>query len=180
MGDVLPSRMPKTLMLTDLILFRHGKAVRPHEARDDFSRGLTPRGRVQAAAQAQRLKQAGYDLQLALVSTALRAAETWDASHQAFPDAQVQMSRQLYLAAPNIYFSAAKSAKASRVMIIAHDPGLHDLARTLMKGDPGVDRGQAALREHLPTSGVAWFSVDASASSGFRLKQFWAPEPVLA
>jgi len=167
-------------MLTDLILFRHGKAVRQHEARDDFSRCLTPRGRVQAAAQAQRLKEAGCDLQLALVSTALRAAETWDTCRLSFPDAEAQMMRQLYLAAPSIYLNAAKSAKASRVMIIAHDPGLHDLARSLMKGDPSVDRGQAALREHLPTSGVAWFSVDASASSGFRLKQFWAPEPVLA
>jgi phosphohistidine phosphatase len=168
------------MMLTDLILFRHGKAVRPHEARDDFSRGLTPRGRVQAAAQAQRLKEAGCDLQFALVSTALRAAETWDACRLSFPDAQVHMMRQLYLAAPSIYLNAAKFAKASRILIIAHDPGLHDLARSLMKGDTGQDNGQASLREHLPTSGVAWFSVDPSASSGFRLKQFWAPEPVLA
>ena len=167
-------------MLTDLILFRHGKAMRPHEARDDFSRGLTPRGRVQAAAQAQRLKEAGCDLQLALVSTALRAAETWDACCLSFPDAQVQMMRQLYLAAPSIYLNAAKSAKASRVMIIAHDPGLHDLARSLMKGDTGLDSGQAALREHLPTSGLAWFIADPSTSSGFKLRQFWGPEPVSA
>jgi phosphohistidine phosphatase len=132
-------------MLTDLILFRHGKAVRPHEARDDFSRGLTPRGRVQAAAQAVRLKQAGCDLQLALVSTALRAAETWDACQQAFPDAQVQMMRQLYLAAPSIYLNAAKSAKASRVLIIAHDPGLHDLARSFGEGRYWPRQGASSL-----------------------------------
>ena len=167
-------------MLTDLILFRHGKAVRQHEARDDFSRGLTPRGRVQAAAQAVRLKEAGCDLQLALVSTALRAAETWDACQLAFPETQVQMMRMLYLAAPSIYLNAAKSAKASWVVIIAHDPGLHDLARSLMKGDTGQDSGQAALREHLPTSGVAWFIADPSTSSGFKLRQFWGPEPVSA
>jgi phosphohistidine phosphatase len=167
-------------MLTDLILFRHGKAVRQHEARDDFSRGLTPRGRVQAAAQAQRLKEEGCDLQLALVSTALRAAETWDACHLAFPDAQVQMMRQFYLAAPSIYLGAAKSVTASRVMIVAHDPGLHQLACSLMKGDTGQDRGQTDLREHLPTSGVAWFTADPSTSSGFKLRQFWGPEPVLA
>jgi phosphohistidine phosphatase len=167
-------------MLTDLILFRHGKAVRQHEARDDFSRGLTPRGRVQATAQAQRLREAGCDLQLVLASTALRAAETWDVCQLAFPDAQVQMSRMLYLAAPSIYLDAAKSAKASRVMIIAHDPGLHELACSLMKGDTGLDRGQAALREHLPTSGVAWFIADPSTSTGFKLRQFWGPEPVLA
>lgn len=167
-------------MLTDLILFRHGKALRPHEARDDFSRGLTPRGRLQAAAQAQRLQAAGCDLQVALVSTALRAAETWDACQQAFPDAQVHLSRQLYLAAPSIYLNAAKTAKAGRVMIVAHDPGLHELARSLMKGDMGQDRGQAALREHLPTSGVAWFCADLTASSGYKLRQFWAPEPVSA
>jgi phosphohistidine phosphatase len=165
-------------MLTDLILFRHGKAVRPHEARDDFSRGLTPRGRLQAAAQARRLREAGCELDLALVSTALRAAETWDACQPAFPDAQVHLSRHLYLAAPNIYLNAAKTAKAKKVLIIAHDPGLHDLARSLMKGDPGQKAGQASLREHLPTSGVAWFCADKTASSGFKLQQFWAPEPV--
>jgi len=170
----------KPLMLTDLILFRHGKAVRPHEARDDFSRGLTPRGRLEAAAQAQRLKEAGCDLQVALVSSALRAAETWDACRLAFPDAQVHLSRQLYLAAPNIYLGAARTAKADRVMIVAHDPGLHELAQSLMKGDMGRDRGQTSLREHLPTSGVAWFCADPSASSGYKLRQFWAPEPVSA
>ena len=167
-------------MPTDLILFRHGKAVRQYEARDDFSRGLTRRGRAQAAAQAVRLKEAGCDVDLALVSTALRATETWDACQQAFPTAQVQFSLHLYLASPATYLRAAQAAEANRIMIIAHAPGLHDLACSLMEGDRGQDSGQAMLLEHLPTSGVAWFCRDPNTPSGFRLKQFWPPEPAPA
>lgn len=167
-------------MLTDLVLFRHGKAVRQREARDDFSRGLTQLGKAQAAAQAKRLGQAGCFPEMALVSTALRAVETWEACQPAFPNAQVQFSHQLYLAAPDAYLGAAKSAKTGRVMIIAHDPGLQELARTLMESDTGQDHGQTSLRQHLPTSGVAWFCADPSQSSGFKLRHFWPPEPVSA
>jgi phosphohistidine phosphatase len=165
-------------MLTDLILFRHGKAVRPNEARDDFNRGLTPRGKTQAATQAARLRDAGCVPEMALVSTALRAAETWDACRPIFGDPKVQLSRNLYLAAPAIYLKAAHACKASRVMVVAHDPGLHDLAKSLMKGDSSQEAGQMELRVHLPTAGLAWFQADPDAATGFRLKQFWSPEAV--
>lgn len=162
-------------MLTDLVLFRHGKAVRPHEARDDFSRGLTARGKQEAAAQARILRQAGFVPDQVLVSTALRAAETWDAIQANFPGVPVRLDRELYLASPTVYLKASRAAKAARVMMIAHDPGLHDLARSLLKGDPHKSAGHAMLKEHLPTSGIAWFVGEDSSSSGFRLRHFWSP-----
>jgi phosphohistidine phosphatase len=171
----LPFELEKSPMLTDLVLFRHGKAVRPHEARDDFNRGLTARGVAQAAAQAVRLKEAGCFPEVALVSTALRAAQTWDACRSAFPDTPAQLSRELYLASPANYLATAQACSQKVVILIAHDPGLHDLACRLMKGDRGNDAGQAELMEHLPTAGLAWFQGDATARSGFKLKQFWAP-----
>ncbi|GIU67137.1 SixA phosphatase family protein [Candidatus Phycosocius spiralis] len=164
-------------MLSELVLFRHGKAVRPLEARDDFCRGLTPFGAAQASAQALRLKAAGFLPDLALVSTALRASQTWDACTTAFPKTPVEMSRALYLASPANYLRALEQCMHSSAILIAHNPGLHDLARRLMKGDRGVEAGQTKLMEHLPTSGIAWFHADTGAHSGFKLKQFWAPLP---
>jgi phosphohistidine phosphatase len=163
-------------MLTDLVLFRHGKAVRPHEASDDFARGLTPSGQEDARRQTLRLCEAGFRPDLVLVSTALRAAQTWEAASAHFPDAQVRLTRTLYLASPTIYLDTAMVANVGRVMIIAHDPGLHELARWATKGLKGTSPEIDALRADLPTSGVAWFVSDTNAKSGFTLKHYFDPE----
>lgn len=163
-------------MLTDLVLFRHAKAVRPHEARDDFERGLTPTGVAQAAAQAARLCDAGFRPDLAIVSTALRAAQTWEAIDDVFQGVPVRLTRSLYLATPQIYLDTATASGKGKVMLIAHDPGLHELARLFTKGQKGVSAEIDSLRAELPTSGVAWFVADAGAKNGFALKRFFAPE----
>lgn len=163
-------------MLTDLVLFRHGKAVRPHEAKDDFERGLTPAGIEQAATQALRLRQAGFMPDLVLVSTAFRAAQTWEAASAYFPDVPTRLTRTLYLATPDIYLAAAETSNRSKVMVIAHDPGLHELARLFTKGKKGTSIEIDHLRGELPTSGVAWFSDDSTAKHGFSLKHYFEPE----
>jgi phosphohistidine phosphatase len=162
-------------MLTDLVLFRHGKAVRPHEARDDFDRGLTLVGVEQAASQAGLLRDAGFRPDLVLVSTALRAAQTWEAASVHFPDTPTRVTRTLYLAAPNVYLETAELSNKNKVMIIAHDPGLHELARFFTKGQKGVSAEIDHLRAELPTSGIAWFVADAAAKNGFALKRYFEP-----
>jgi phosphohistidine phosphatase len=162
-------------MLTDLVLFRHAKAVRPHEARDDFERCLTPTGVAQAAAQAARLNEAGFRPDLAIVSTAFRAAQTWEAIDDVYHNVPVRLTRTLYLATPQIYLDTAEAAGKSKVMIIAHDPGLHELARFFTKGQKGVSAEIDSLRAELPTSGVAWFVSDAGAKNGFALKRYFLP-----
>jgi phosphohistidine phosphatase len=163
-------------MLTDLVLFRHGKAVRPHEARDDFERGLTPAGVAQAGAQALRLREAGFRPDLAIVSTAFRAAQTWEAANVHFPDTPSRLTRNLYMATPNVYLNAAETSSMGKVMIIAHDPGLHELARWFTKGLKGTTLEIDQLRSELPTSGIAWFVADKAAKNGFTLKQYFEPE----
>jgi phosphohistidine phosphatase len=163
-------------MLTDLVLFRHAKAVRPHEARDDFERGLTAGGVDQAKAQGARLREAGFVPDVALVSTAFRAAQTWEAVAGLFPDTKVRLTRTLYLASPTVYLETAENVKATKVLLIAHDPGLHELARWFTKGLKGASPEIDSLRAELPTSGVAWFVADASTKNGFGLKQYFVPE----
>jgi phosphohistidine phosphatase len=163
-------------MLTDLVLFRHAKAVRPHEVRDDFERGLTPSGVAQAKAQAARLAEAGFRPDLAIVSTAFRAAQTWEAADDLFHGVPVRLTRNLYLATPQIYLDSATASGKSKVMLIAHDPGLHELARLFTKGQKGVSPEVDALRAELPTSGIAWFVADAGSKSGFSLKRYFLPD----
>jgi phosphohistidine phosphatase len=163
-------------MLTDLVLFRHGKAVRPHEARDDFERTLTPTGRLQASAQGLRLREAGFLPDIALVSTAFRAAQTWEEASPHFGDCPVRLTRSLYLAAPTVYLDAAEAAHRGKVLIVAHDPGLHELARLFTKGQKGQSPEIDQLRLELPTSGVAWFVADSAAKHGFSLNHYFDPE----
>lgn len=163
-------------MLTDLVLFRHAKAVRPHEARDDFERALMPVGVSQASAQAKRLADAGFRPDMVLVSTAFRAAQTWDAASPHFPDTPARLTRTLYLGAPNVYLDSAEGTNVSKVMVIAHDPGLHELARFFTKGQKGENPMINSLRADLPTSGIAWFLADGSTKNGFTLKHFFEPE----
>lgn len=163
-------------MLTDLVLFRHAKAVRPHEARDDFERGLTPTGVAQASAQARLLSEAGFRPDVAIVSTAFRAAQTWEAASDQFVGVPVRLTRALYLATPDIYLETARATGKDKVLLIAHDPGLHELCRLFTKAQKGSGGEIDALRSELPTSGVAWFVADAGAKHGFALKRFFAPE----
>ncbi len=161
-------------VLQHLILFRHGKAVRPHEAPDDFQRGLTGRGEREALAQAGRLVAAGLMPEVALVSTALRARQTFDCAAPAWPDTRVQLSRTLYLAAPDVYLEAALAADAASCVVVAHDPGLHELACRLIEDVPATPEA-LLLRAGLPTAGLVWFEADAAAPSGWRLVRFFAP-----
>jgi phosphohistidine phosphatase len=163
-------------MLTDLVLFRHAKAVRPHEVRDDFERGLTAAGVAQAKVQATRLADAGFRPDLAIVSTAFRAAQTWEAAEDAFAGVPVRLSRNLYLATPQVYLESAIASGKNKVLLIAHDPGLHELARLFTKGQKGVSEEIDSLRAELPTSGVAWFVADADAKNEFRLKRYFVPK----
>jgi phosphohistidine phosphatase len=160
--------------LTDLVLFRHGKAVRPGEAPDDFSRGLTERGRSEARSQAEALRALGCLPDVALVSTALRACQTWDEAAPAFPATQARLNRQLYLATPDIYLDSARTAGAACVMVVAHDPGLHELACSLLRGNAASPQAQL-LKAGLPTAGVVWFEADARVRSGWRLVRFLSP-----
>jgi len=164
-------------MLCDLVLFRHGKAVRPDAAPDDFQRALTERGHQEAATQARRLADAGFVADIALVSSAVRATETWDEAARYFPVAEKRITRSLYLAAPETYRAAAETCGGTAVIVIAHDPGLHDLSCTLLMDDRDGARSREgrALLDHMPTAGIAWFS-RANGSANWKLKAHFRPD----
>lgn len=161
-------------MLENLVLFRHGKAQRPYDAPDDFSRELTERGCDDALAQALRLKAMGFVPDIACVSTALRASQTWDQAASVFENCKTKLTRELYHASADKYLEVAKETLANNVIIVAHDPGLHELCRHFLRGSP-EDNSNNLLHFGFPTAGIAWFKADAKNRNGFELLQFFDP-----
>ncbi len=153
--------------LENLVLFRHGKAQRPYDAPDDFSRELIERGKKDAFSQAQRLANLDFWPDLVLVSSALRATQTWDEAAKVFEGAKSKITRELYLASPEQYMKLILECGEKNVMLIAHDPGLHDLSRHFLKGNELTPDAQF-LRVDMPTAGIAWFKNDDTIKSHMR------------
>jgi phosphohistidine phosphatase len=82
----------------------------------------------------------GFVPDLALVSTAVRALETWEAAAPAFPLARLELSAELYNADPDVLFAAAEAADADSVMLVAHNPGMHQLVIDLAGRADALDR----------------------------------------
>jgi len=145
-----------------LILMRHGKAEQHAATGGDFERALASRGQADATLMGQVLAKAGLSPALALVSSARRTRETWDAAGPAFPAAQAQVRRDLYHAEAQDVLAAIReeAPDSGAVMIVGHNPGLHELALRLALGGPADPALLAKLRGKFPTSTVAVFSID--------------------
>ena len=138
-----------------LLLFRHAKAERSIPGGADRDRSLIDRGRKDAARIGAYM--AGHALfpDRVLVSPATRAQETWKHAAKAFRPVPAATSvEKLYDATPHAVMTAIGDVpnSAHTVLVIGHNPGLHELALMLIaSGD--VD-ARESLREKLPTSGL--------------------------
>ena len=145
-----------------LILLRHGEAERSAASGDDFDRALNAQGRAESAAMGRLLAVGGAAPDLALVSSAVRAVQTFEAARAAFPDAVDQSSRALYLASPRELMAAIRVAGPGvrTLMVVGHNPGIQDLAATLAV-EGGADAAQRArLERGFPTAAAAVFDFD--------------------
>ena len=145
-----------------LILFRHAKTeVRPPHV-DDVDRVLVERGRGDAAVIGRVLADAGLAPDLALVSPAARARETWDLAKPAFPSAQSEIREGLYNATPEDVEAelAVHDPAARTVMVVGHNPSLQELGVNLLI-DGGASPGDIeTLSAGFPTATAAVFRID--------------------
>ena len=145
-----------------LILLRHGKAENEAPSGEDFDRALTERGRHDSALVGLALAQAGFSPDIVIVSPAARARQTWEAMAYIFPGAEVVFDKALYNAEPNVILASAegKGGDEPTVMVVAHNPGLHQLALMFahrMKDAPDRTR----LNAGFPTGAAAAFNFKA-------------------
>ncbi|MDP1643757.1 MAG: histidine phosphatase family protein [Phenylobacterium sp.] len=142
-----------------LILLRHGKAERESMSGDDHARRLTPRGRRDALEAGQRLVDMGFVPDLALVSDAARTRETWESLRPVCEACQVRIDPSLYHAEAQTVLDRVREAAdgAETVLVIGHNPGLHELVlRLLIEGGASGDLLNTA-RSRFPTSAAAVF-----------------------
>jgi phosphohistidine phosphatase len=138
-----------------LLLLRHAKAERSDPGMQDLSRVLMERGRKDAAKIGAYM--AGHALvpDRVVLSPAVRTRETWEYTATAFKPAPAAMSAErLYDATPHDIIGVVTDCPASAhaLMLIGHNPGLHEAAVMLIaSGD--IDTRER-LREGLPTSGL--------------------------
>ncbi|WP_297515992.1 histidine phosphatase family protein [uncultured Caulobacter sp.] len=148
-----------------LILMRHGKAERHAASGGDFERALADSGRADAAVMGRVIAEAGLQPDLLLVSSARRTRETAEQVAPRFPRARIEHLRDLYHAEAEEIVQALEDHgdAAATVMVVGHNPGLHDLAIRL------AARGEASpilsnrLRGRFPTSTTVVFALDAAA-----------------
>lgn len=133
-----------------LVLVRHAKSDWGDAGLRDHERTLNERGLRDAPAMAERLAAAGAEVERILSSTAVRARTT-AAELGAALDVEVELDPELYLASAETLFEKAGESGVASVMVVAHNPGISDLAAQLSNGSI----------EHMPTCAVARFAWDA-------------------
>jgi phosphohistidine phosphatase len=139
-----------------LILLRHAKAEKAEPGQSDRDRSLTPRGRRDAASIGDYLAHHELVPDTAKVSDARRTRETWEgmASALSAPPA-VDFDDRLYDARAEAILAVVRetSRSARALLVIGHNPGLHDLARLLIAA--GDVEPRERLGEGLPTAALA-------------------------
>jgi len=149
-----------------LLLLRHAKTEHDAPSGKDHDRRLDDRGRRDAAALGSWIGRQLPIPDMVLVSTAVRAQQTWEIVGQAMREAtkavtsppQVESLDELYGAEPAQLLQiirVAGTADVRHLMVIGHNPGMHELALALTgSGDAAAKK---ALEDNLPTSGLAIF-----------------------
>jgi phosphohistidine phosphatase len=154
-----------------LILMRHAKAAKLSPDGKDRDRALEERGRQDAHDVGAYLRHQGLVPDLALVSTAVRARQTWDWVSKDWPTVATEHHDALYGADPGELLAAVRAVSVQdphRLLVVAHNPGLHEFALALIANAAGS--AGAELADHLPTAGVVVidFAVESWSNVSFR------------
>ena len=146
-----------------LILFRHAQAEARAASGEDIDRALAVEGKADAALMGRALAKDGLIPDIVLVSTARRTQETWACLSAAFPNAKAVSTANLYNATGEEIMAevAGASALGDTVMVVAHNPGLHELAVDLMVEGSANPSDIDAMAARFPTATAAPFSLDA-------------------
>ncbi|MBU6319823.1 MAG: histidine phosphatase family protein [Alphaproteobacteria bacterium] len=157
--------------MRQLTLLRHAKAE-PGGGATDFERSLNERGRSDASRMGWALIEAGVAPDVVLISSSSRTRQTWEQIARTFPGAEPRFLDSLYLAPPDALLQEAEAAGAERVMIIAHNPGLQDLAADLGGGRTPLAR---RIEADFPTAAAALFE-RKNEEAPWRLLAFLSPK----
>lgn len=142
-----------------LVLVRHAKSAWGDPMLADHERPLNDRGRRDAPKMGRRLLERGTVPDAILSSTAVRARSTAEALAEAIgvDPVRLVLDERLYGSSPETILEVVGTLDdgVGTAMVVAHDPGLSDLAFLLSEEI-----------EHMPTCAVAEFRFAAGSWAG--------------
>ncbi|WP_405434765.1 SixA phosphatase family protein [Streptomyces anulatus] len=162
-----------------IVLARHGKAEWND---DDRARPLAERGRKEAPVAGRWLAGSGVAPDLALVSTAVRARESWRLmGHELSAQPKTVFEDRVYEASVGELLALVNETAddVNELLVLGHTPGIFALADALSDESEG-DLVARMNRSGFPHSAVAvlsfngeWKSVETGAA---RLSAYWSPK----
>jgi phosphohistidine phosphatase len=173
--------------MRQLLLLRHAKSSWDDPAQSDHARPLNARGRSAAAGVRQAMRDLGLVPDVVLVSSARRTLQTLEALAPWDETPIIEPMNGLYLAsaAQIVQTLQGMSDTVRSVMVIGHNPGLHDLALTLVGAHAMATAGPLVhrLAQGFPAGGLAEFTIarswrdlgDGGGEGGGRLVRFLSP-----
>lgn len=150
--------------MPELLLLRHAKSDWVDRRLGDFDRPLAPRGRRAARRMGRYLTAEGLIPDLVLCSPARRAVETLELLLTALASApETSYLKTLYLAPPSRLLAVLRrqGPDRGRILLVAHNPGLHHLALALADRRDRAGAAGRLLAEKFPTAGLARFQVES-------------------
>jgi phosphohistidine phosphatase len=182
--------------MRQLLLLRHAKSSWDDVAQSDHARPLNPRGRAAAKAMREVIRNLGLTPDVILVSSARRTLQTLDALAPWDETPIIEMMDGLYLASPAkiLGILGGVSETVRSLMVVGHNPGLHELAMTLTGAHGLASNGPSAqnstaklLAEGFPAGALVEFSIPQSwqavqasgGEGGGRLVRFIRPRDLV-
>lgn len=184
--------------LRQLLLLRHAKSLWDDPKLSDHARPLNARGRASARAMRLAMRELGLAPDLVLVSSARRTLQTLEALEPWDETPLIEPMDALYLASARSMLDVLHDVTETvrSVLLIGHNPGMHELAMILVGAQGFTNRfthtlGQtspatlgggdmlARLAEGYPTGALAEFTVAGPwgtlGEGGGRLQHFLSP-----
>ena len=165
--------------MRQLLLLRHAKSSWDDPRLSDHARPLNARGRRAAAAMAQVMRERRLSPDIVLVSSARRTLQTLEALAPFEDGPLVEPMDDLYLAPWQRLLDVLRNVPqtARSVLLIGHNPGVHELGLALLGQAEGADAER--LAEGYPTGALAEFSIASPwqqlEAGGGKLVRFLAP-----
>jgi phosphohistidine phosphatase len=136
-----------------LYLLRHAKSSWDDPTLADHERPLAPRGRRDTKRIAKHLQRVRIEPELVLCSSATRTRETLDRLRSALATSTIALEEELYGASSDELLARIHIVPDSvaSVMLIGHNPGLHELAVILASTGDELE----GLEAKFPTAALA-------------------------
>lgn len=156
----------QTLIMRQLLLLRHAKSSWDEREMPDHERPLNARGRRAAAAMRDAMERLGLAPDMVLVSTSRRTMQTLEAFEPWADTPLVDRMEKLYNASADDLLAALRDMKETvrSVMVIAHNPGIHELAVRLCGADGMAfsDTTMRRMTEGYPSGALSEFTIPGS------------------